>query len=215
MQLAEATDTADTAQPQSLLAVIPHGGGSTAHCHAVVLKDLLDVPLFTEEGVLGRVLADLENGGGRVFVVGILELGEEFGDVGEAGCVDVVFLVYGEVVGGVAGVDDVDEGECVVGLECEDSDVGIGGGGDVEAVRVERGCHYAVRVRVRSGCGDLASADIAESKIGTREEEVQQTARACLDAVVVGEYEAVRSDSSRAVGCSDRFTGVGSDVPHS
>lgn len=105
--------------------LVPHGGGGAGHAASVVLEELFDVPLLSEELVLVVVAADLEHGGGRGDVPGVLELGEQLGHVGEARRVDVVVLVHGDVVRGIAGVDDVDECECVVRLQLKHADVGV------------------------------------------------------------------------------------------
>lgn len=119
-----------------MLLAIPQSGSGTAHSGSIVFEDLFHVPLLSVESILALVLADLEHGAGRMDVVRIFEFGEQLGDVGEARRVDVVVLIYGEVVRRVAGVNDIDEGEGVVGLEFEDSDVGIRASGDVETVRI-------------------------------------------------------------------------------
>ena len=135
-ELAESSDAHDTTQPEPTLLAIPQGSSSTRHLMSIVLHHLLHVPFLSEELVLALVDANLEHRAWRMAVERILELGKQLGDVREAGGVDVVIFVHGEVVGRVAGVDDVDEGEGVVGLQFEDADVWVGRRGDVEPVWV-------------------------------------------------------------------------------
>ncbi len=181
---------------------------------SIILENLFDIPFPPVELVLSFILADLQHRAGRMRVERVLKLLEQLGDVREASGVDVIVLVHRQIISWIAGVNDVDEGERVIGLKFKYANVRIRGGRDVESVRILGALHNTVGVIVRSRSSDLASALVANTQIASWQDKVEDPTGANLGLVVVGESKAIGTKRSWTVWCTNSFARIRANVPH-